>query len=160
MSTSTSKLIFLLLLPVLTAEKCTDTKNRNLKRNAPTVAASKTATATDVIPLNDLETAEAKINSQEKEKEKEKEKENNKDQPRTEVKTAVPDVQEAKNRHPLKKDQSGEEENVFETKEDKQSIHSDNKGNFTESDDDKKIDKEKKKKEEKRKKKKKIFGIF
>ncbi|MGI2256984.1 hypothetical protein ACRRVD_00085 [Candidatus Cardinium hertigii] len=129
MSTSTSKLIFLLFLPILTAEKCAGSKNGNLKRDAPTIAASKMAAVADEIDSTDLSISAEQLDIQQKEKEKE----NKKDQVRTEVKTVVPDVEKAKNTElsqknqswetePPKKNQSWEGENVFE--KDKQSTGS------------------------------------
>ncbi|CCM10486.1 protein of unknown function [Cardinium endosymbiont cEper1 of Encarsia pergandiella] len=123
MSTSTSKLIILLFLPVLTAEKCTGSKNGNLKRDASTIAPSKMAAAADAIPLTDLATTEAQPDRQEKEKEKE----DKKDQVIKEVKVVPPSVQETKNIKTTQKDQSWKEEHAFKTEEDKQYRDSNNR---------------------------------
>ncbi|MGI2261904.1 hypothetical protein ACRRVA_01070, partial [Candidatus Cardinium hertigii] len=125
MSTSTSKLIILLFLPVLTAEKCTGSKNGNLKQDASTIAPSKTAAAADAIPLTDLATTEAQPDRQEKEKEKEKE--DKKDQVIKQVKVVPTSVQETKNIKTTQKDQSCKEENAFKTEEDKQYRDSNNR---------------------------------
>ncbi|MGI2299932.1 hypothetical protein [Candidatus Cardinium hertigii] len=128
MSRSTSKLIFLLFLPVLTAEKCTGSKNGNLKRNSSAIVASKTEAVSDAIPLTDVATPQPQLDGQ-------KEENNGKPIVEPKIKATIPSIQESKNRETTQKDQSGEGEHLFTTKEDKQSIDLSNKENLSELDD-------------------------
>ncbi|WP_156933589.1 hypothetical protein [Cardinium endosymbiont of Bemisia tabaci] len=120
MSRSTNKLIFLLFLPVLTAEKCTGSKNGNVKPNSSTISASKTEAVADAMPLTHIVTTEAQLDGK-------KEESNGKPMVGPKIKATIPSIQESKNRETTQNDQSGEGEHVFTTKEDKQSIDLSNK---------------------------------